>query len=137
MKKTILILLAALTGVFAGAQENKTPEEREKELYESIQKQVDRLAEQLNLTGGQIFYVDSILTHDYNAMVKELNDMSTARVSNGSLYEAVQDKWAERIYQAFEKLFTQEQWQEYLKSGASREKKLRDKRAAKLNKKQL
>ncbi|MCH5173051.1 MAG: hypothetical protein J1D85_02455 [Bacteroidales bacterium] len=137
MKKTILILLAALTGVFAGAQENKTPEEREKELYESIQKQVDRLAEQLNLTGGQIFYVDSILTHDYNAMVKELNDMSTARVSNGSLYEAVQDKWAERIYQAFEKLFTQEQWQEYLKSGASREKKLRDKRATKLNKKQL
>ena len=137
MKKTILILLAALTGVFAGAQENKTPEEREKELYESIQKQVDRLAEQLNLTGGQIFYVDSILTHDYNAMVKELNDMSTARVSNGSLYEAVQDKWAERIYKAFEKLFTQEQWQEYLKSGASREKKLRDKRAAKLNKKQL
>lgn len=137
MKKTILILLAALTGVFAGAQENKTPEEREKELYESIQKQVDRLAEQLNLTGGQIFYVDSILTHDYNAMIKELNDMSTARVSNGSLYEAVQDKWAERIYQAFEKLFTQEQWQEYLKSGASREKKLRDKRAAKLNKKQL
>lgn len=137
MKKTILILLAALIGVFAGAQENKTPEEREKELYESIQKQVDRLAEQLNLTGGQIFYVDSILTHDYNAMVKELNDMSTARVSNGSLYEAVQDKWAERIYQAFEKLFTQEQWQEYLKSGASREKKLRDKRAAKLNKKQL
>lgn len=137
MKKTILILLAALTGVFAGAQENKTPEEREKELYESIQKQVDRLAEQLNLTGGQIFYVDSILTHDYNAMVKELNDMSTARVSNGSLYEAVQDKWAERIYHAFEKLFTQEQWQEYLKSGASREKKLRDKRAAKLNKKQL
>lgn len=135
MKKILSILAAIFFCITLLAQEQKTPEEREKEMYESIQKQVDQLTEQLKLEDWQVFFVDSILTHDYNAMIKEFNDLSAAKVSNSSIFEAVQDKWAENIYNAFKKLFNEEQWNNYLKSGAARDHKQREKRAAKRNKK--
>ena len=37
----------------------------------------------------------------------------------------------EQIYNAFSKVFDEDQWAKYLKQGAAREKKARDKRAAK------
>lgn len=131
MKKIVSILLCSVLCATLLAQENKTPEEREKELYESIQKQVDQLTEQLSLEDWQVFYVDSILTHDWNAMLQDFNSMSAAKVSNSDLFSDVQDKWAEQIYNALHKVFNEDQWARYLKSGAARDKKLRDKRAAK------
>ena len=78
-----------------------------------------------------MFYVDSILTHDYQAMRDELMVKSAAKVSNTDIYVQIQDKWMEQIYNAFSKVFDEDQWAKYLKQGAAREKKARDKRAAK------
>ena len=133
MKKTLLLLAIcffAASGA-AFAQDNKTPEQREKEFYEAIEKQVERLEEQLELEIWQVFYVDSILTHDYKAMQDEFAAMSAAKMSNTDLFYDVQDKWMEQIYQSLHKVFNEEQWARYLKSGAARDKKARDKRAAK------
>jgi hypothetical protein len=44
---------------------------------------------------------------------------------------AAQDRWMESTYNAFNKFLTPEQWEKYLKNGAAREKKARDKRAQK------
>ena len=135
MKKFILILsLCAAVTTLLPAQEAKTPEQREKEMYEAIQAQVDKLTELLELEGWQTFYVDSILTHDYNALQVELAAMSASKVSNSDLFYDAQDKWMEQIYQSLHKVFNEEQWNKYLKSGAQRDKKARDKRAAKKNK---
>lgn len=137
MKKFLLILAmcAGLATVRAQAQEQKTPEQREKEFYEAIEAQVDRLAEQLELDDAQIFYVDSILTHDYKAMQDEFTKMSAAKMSNTDLFYDVQDKWMEQIYQSFSKIFDEDQWTKYQKMGAARDKKARDKRAARKLKK--
>ena len=43
----------------------------------------------------------------------------------------VQDKWMEQMYQSYKKVFTEEQWNKYLKAGAQRDKRNRDKREAK------
>lgn len=115
----------------ASAQERLTPEQQEKQLYESIEKQVDRMTENLKLADWQIFYADSILTHNYTAMSKELEKLSSSKVSNSDLYYAAQDKWMEATYNAFRKILNDQQWEKYLKTGAMREKKARDKRAAK------
>ena len=80
---------------------------------------------------AQEFYLDSILTHDYFAMRDEIMEKSRAKVNNMDVYQAIQDKWAERIYVAFRKVLDDEQWEKYLKGGAGREKKARDKREAK------
>lgn len=134
MKKIILIVLLACAGFRAFAQEEKTPEQREKEFYEAIETQVTRLTEMLELDFAQEFYVDSILTHDYKAMQDEFAKMSAAKVGNSDLFYAVQDKWMEQMYQSLHKVFNEEQWNKYLKSGAARDKKARDKRAAKKSK---
>ena len=135
MKRFLIILSICLTAGSACvlAQEKKTPEQREKEFYEAIEKQVEHLEDVLELEIWQVFYVDSILTHDFKAMQDEFAMMSAAKMSNSDLFYDVQDKWNEKIYQAFRKVFTDEQWDKYQKTGAGREKKARDKRAAKKN----
>ena len=52
-------------------------------------------------------------------------------MSNADVYQQVQDKWAEQIYVALQKVLDEKQWAKYLKNGAAREKKSRDKRAEK------
>lgn len=136
--RRILHLIAAavaLAGFGAGAAA-QTPDEikAEKEFYESITAQVDRLTDMLDLNDAQIFYVDSILVHDYKAMQAEVKELQSKKVSNTDLYYDIQYKWADKIYYAFEELLDEDQWAKYLKSGAEREKKSRDKRRAKANK---
>lgn len=113
------------------AQQPVTPEEQEKQFREALDTQIEDYTTLLNLEYWQVFYVDSIMTHDYTAMRDEIQALSEAKVSNTDAYSRVQDKWAEQIYQSFRKVFTEEQWNKYLKSGAQREKKNRDKREAK------
>lgn len=131
MKKFVLLSILCLAPALLCAQEKKTPEQMEKEFYEAIEKQIDRLTTLLDLDDAQVFYVDSILTHDYNALKDEINNLAQSKISNPDIYAEVQDKWAEQIYTSFHGVFRQEQWTKYLKSGAEKEKRARDKRAAK------
>lgn len=131
---TALTLLAAiLPAALSYAQEQKSPEQVKKEFYEAIEKQVERLTEQLDLEDWQVFYVDSILTHDYTALQEEFAKMSAAKMSNSDLFSDAQDKWMEKIYQSMKKVLNEKQWASYEKGGAARDKKARDKRAAKKN----
>ncbi|MBR0110966.1 MAG: hypothetical protein IJM00_01820 [Bacteroidales bacterium] len=113
------------------AAQEQTAEQQEKALYEMIQTQVNNMEKALDLEDWQIFYVDSILTHDYRAMQAELIGLRNSKVSSQDRYYRVQDKWNEQIYNAIHGVLDEPQWQKYLKSGAAREKKNRDKRAAK------
>ena len=73
--KNIFLAVACLviSMPLAFAQQNPpSPEEQEKKLSEFIQKEVDRLEMTLKLEDWQVFYVDSILNHDYRAMQEEI-----------------------------------------------------------------
>ena len=129
--KAILTVLLALAAFSAAAQEQLTPEQREKQLYENIQKQVDDLTLSLKLEDWQVFYLDSILVNNYTAMSAEFEEMSNNRVSSQDLYIYIQDKWMDETYNAIHKVLDDNQWQKYLKQGAAKAKKARDKRAEK------
>ena len=120
-----------LLPLWAGAQQPQTEEEELKQMREMIDRTVDNYTSLLDRDDWQIFYVDSILTHDYEAMRQEVKGMRDAKMTNTEGYQRVQDKWAEQVYTAFQKVFNEEQWAKYLKTGAARDKKSRDKRAAK------
>ena len=120
-----------LLPLWAGAQQPQTEEEELKQMREMIDRTVDNYTSLLDRDDWQIFYVDSILTHDYEAMRQEVKGMRDAKMTNTEGYQRVQDKWAEQVYNAFQKVFNEEQWAKYLKTGAARDKKSRDKRAAK------
>ena len=120
-----------LLPLLAGAQQPQAEEEELKQLRQVIDQTVANYETQLGLEDWQSFYVDSILTHDYEALRIELKSLRDAKVSNADIYQVTQDKWAEQVYVSLQKVFTEEQWNKYLKSGAARDKKARDKLAAK------
>ena len=124
---TALLLLP----LWLGAQQQPTEAEEIKQMREAIDRQIDSYTDLLDLADWQVFYLDSILTHDYEEMRLELKGLRDAKIGNVDAYTMAQDKWSEQIYNSLQKVFDENQWAKYLKSGASREKKARDKRAAK------
>lgn len=109
------------TSVAQDENKQPTPEEM-------AEKETERLEKALKLEDWQVFYVDSTLVHDYSAWMEELNGLRKARVENSDLYVSIQDKWMERIEDAYRKFFTEDQWQEYLKQGGERIIRERQKR---------
>lgn len=127
-----VVLFAALFLVPARAQQPElTPEQREKKMYEYIDKEVERLTGLLKLDEGQQFYVTMTLTDCLMGLQEELTGLQTSGVQNADLYQVVQDKWMEKIDREFESYLTPAQWKKYLRSGAERAQKARDKRREK------
>ena len=128
------LLLLGAPALLAQNQGPQTPEQKEKQLLEFIDKEVKRLSEQLDLEYWQEFYVDSTLTHDYKALQEELEDLQKTKVNNIDLYQTVQDKWMQQIDDTYKRFFSEEQWKKYWKSTGQRNQKARDKRKAKAEK---
>lgn len=122
----VAVIMPVLWSAVSAAQEPEEPD-----ILLIAENEADRLQRLLNLDGGQLFYVDSTLKHDYQAMQEEYMRLSSAKVSNRSMYVSVQDKWMEATDNSFKEIFTQEQWDTYLKNGAAKQQKAREKRKAK------
>ena len=132
-----IMIFGAFIGVlFLGIQPLDAQEpDKQPDIYERVEMEADRLQRTLKLEDWQVFYVDSTLKHDYPAMLAECEKLQASKVMNTSLYVAVQDKWMEQIDATYKKIFTEEQWAAYLKSGALRAQKSREKRKAAAQKK--
>ena len=126
MKLFIVAAFLFLGSFVASAQEQKQPD-----IYQQAETEADRLQKLLDLEDWQVFYVDSTLKHDWPAMIAEYDDLRMKKVSNSSMYQAIQDKWMEQIDKTYEKIFNPEQWAAYLKTGAAKLQKAREKRKAK------
>ena len=131
MKRIIAVAAVVFSLTLSGqwpcpAQEPQEPPT----VTEMAATEAERLERMLGLEYWQVFYVDSTLQHDYQAMKDELEALQAAKVSNSSMYIAVQDKWMERIDSTYRRYFTESQWKAYLKSGAAKLQKARAKRKA-------
>ena len=134
MKRLLYIILSMLIfgSVNAFAQEQE--EQKVQTPEEMAAKEADRLGELLKLEYWQVFYVDSTLQHDFTALQDEMNKLQSARVENYDLYMSVRDKSFEQIDNTYKKIFTPEQWALYLKTGAAKNIKAREKRKEKMQK---
>lgn len=132
MKKMVMAILAVCLCLGVSAQEQE--EQKTPTPEEMAAKEADRLADLLKLEYWQVFYVDSTLQHDFAAYQEEVKRLQMARVDNYELYTLAYDKWMEQIDRTYQKIFTPEQWAAYLKSGAAKAQKARDKRKAKIEK---
>lgn len=129
MKYFCLVVALAFSLLLMAQQQS--PQEQEKMLRENIEESLEKYERILELEYWQVFYMDSILTHDYGAMMAEMEEKSKAKVESSDIYQQIQDKWSEQMYLAIHKILNEQQWEKYLKQGAAREKKARDKRANK------
>lgn len=126
MASAAMFMLLALQGEASAQQQQDAPD-----IYEQAEMEADRLQRVLDLEDWQVFYVDSTLKHDFPAMMAEYEKLRSSKVSNTSLYVAVQDKWMDQIDATYKKIFNEQQWAAYLKSGAAKAQKAREKRKAK------
>ena len=126
MKLFIVAAFLFLGSFVASAQEQKQPD-----IYQQAETEADRLQKLLDLEDWQVFYVDSTLKHDWPAMIAEYDDLRMKKVTNTSMYQAVQDKWMDQIDATYKRIFTEKQWAAYLKAGAGKLMKAREKRKAK------
>lgn len=133
MKKILFVLLSMLFFVSVNAYAQEQGEQKQPTPEEMAAKEADRLADLLKLEYWQVFYVDSTLQHDYAAWQEEVKKLQAARVDNYDLYTITSDKWMEQIDKTYKKFFTQQQWAAYLKSGAAKQQKAREKRKAKMS----
>ena len=65
----------------AGAQQPQNEEEAAKQMREAINQSVENYERLLGLEDWQTFYVDSILTHDYEALRVEVKALQTAKMT--------------------------------------------------------
>ena len=129
MKLNIRVLAAFVMmfmGFSAYAQQQDQPD-----IYEQAEMEADRLQKPLDLEDWQTFYVDSTLKHDFPAMMAEYEQMKNAKIGNTNMYVEVQDKWMDQIDATYRKIFSDEQWTTYLRQGAGKAQKAREKRRMK------
>ena len=132
MKKFAFALFAAVAFLAAVPSAVSAQEQQEPPTVEELAaKEAERLESLLDLEYWQVFYVDSTLQYNFQAMKDELEALQKSKVSNSSLYVAVQDKWMEQIDKSYRQIFTDEQWATYLKNGAAKQQKAREKRKMK------
>lgn len=128
MKKVFSLITLACILLFAEAMPVFAQEPQEPDIDKIVSAQVENLTRTFKLDEVQVFYVDSILQYNYPAMMDELNKTKRTGASNDETFQSISDKWMAATDEAFEKVFTEEQWQKYLKSTYGKEKKRRDKR---------
>lgn len=129
-KIACLIFLSSLfigVGAFAQDQDQKTPTPEE-----TAAKEADRLGTLLKLEDWQIFYVDSTLQHDYTAYQEDIKKLQSSKVDNYDIYTMTWDRWMDQIENTYRKIFTEAQWNAYLKAGAGKQRKAREKRRARM-----
>ena len=128
------ILVAALffTLSWTTCRAQQANPQKELSFEEIIAKQVEDMVDRYKLDDYQAFKLDTLLQHFapiYNAEMKRAKDSGAAQSTS---FQSITDKWADFFDNEYQKIFTEEQWNRYLKSSAGREKKKRDKRMAAL-----
>lgn len=108
----ILFTIAAMlccNSLFAQQQEEeKSPEEMA--IIEA-----DKLEKQLLLSGSQLFYVDSILRHNYMALSDDMNALKERGSQDYNSYTTTREKWIQKTIDAFKVVLDEQQYIKYLK----------------------
>ena len=130
--RTVFCLALLFVGVPSFAQDRPEDEAKEeKDLATYIDTQVERLENQLELEYWQVFLIDSVLTHDYNALQQEFKRFRKEKIGNSDEYYKAQDKWNDAMYYGIMKVLNDEQKAKFDKSAMGKAKKQRDKKKAK------
>ena len=132
MKKTAILFAAGIFIFLSQTTLRAQNQQQQKEMTfeEMVAKEAERLQKVLNLGDHQLFWVDSILTHDMAAMQTEIEKLRRQGIQEYSSFKVIQDKWIAKKDTAFMKIFSQEQWEKYLKL-EKKEKPKKEKRSRK------
>lgn len=109
--KIFFCVVLVSVAVMANAQEQ--PQQKSPEEIAAIE--VGHWESTLNLTPTQVFYVDSILNHNYKSMYDEIDKMKGMGMQSPETYRTVQGKWIEKNVVAMKGVLDEQQYISYLK----------------------
>lgn len=92
-------------------------------------KETERLSDLLKLDDLQKFYVDSVLQTNITGMFDDFERMKNSGYISRNTYKAISDKWAQKTYEAFRLILTEEQYYTYMVS-SGKGKDLKEKKKA-------
>lgn len=92
------------------AQEQEMPSADEMAIME-----VEVLEEELELDAAQIFLADSVLRHNYQALMDEFEKMKSSGMQSTNSYKTVSEKWMQKCKDAFQLFLDEQQYIKYLK----------------------
>lgn len=98
---TITALLC-FNNAIAQEQPEKSPEEMAIE-------EAERLEDELKLSGTQMFYVDSILRHNFQLMYDDFEALKQRGSQDVDTYNAVSEKWVQKIIDALKPVLDEQQ----------------------------
>ena len=113
MRYAILCFLTAAAMLccnVASAQDSqqKSPEEIAIE-------QADKIGKELKLNSTQMFYMDSILRHNYTEMYAEIEFARARGSQDQQTYKTLSDKWMQKTFDALKGVLDEQQYIRYLK----------------------
>ena len=113
MKHTIfcLLTLAALLAFNTANAQNQQQENPD----EMAIKMANRLETDLKLNSTQLFYVDSILRHNYTEMFADIDEARARGSQDQQTYKTISDKWMQKTFDAFKVVLDEQQYIRYLK----------------------
>ena len=113
MKHTIfcLLTLAALLAFNTANAQNQQQENPD----EMAIKMANRLETDLKLNSTQLFYVDSILRHNYTEMFADIDEARARGSQDQQTYKTISDKWMQKTFDAFKLVLDEQQYIRYLK----------------------
>lgn len=129
---TILLTTFAITFAINAIAQHQ--EQKEKSPVEIAYEQTEMLRESLDLNHFQVFKVDSILQSNIAGVMNQFEEMKKGGLQNPDSYREVQKRWQTKTDSEFEKLFTLDQFERYLKLSGMPSKE-RKKKMAELRKK--
>ncbi len=113
MKRITLLLIATI--VLLGANTAFAQDDKEITPEEYAEKQVKTLTTRLQLTESQEFYVDSILTHNYVGLKKDMDDLQRSGMQDPQTYRQCNEMWQDKTIAAMKKVLDEQQFIKYLK----------------------
>ena len=126
---TFFVAMFSVSSWTASAQQQ--PEKMD--LNQMAEQEADKLQKLLDLEDWQVFDVDSTLKANYALLQAEYDKLQRSKVTNSAIYQEAHDSCLDRIEAVYKKYFTEAQWAKYLKGGAAKQQKQREKRREKAN----
>lgn len=108
--KILAVSVALLLSPTLFAQEQEMPSADDMALME-----VEVLEEELELDATQIFLADSVLRHNYQALMDEFEKMKSSGMQSTNSYKTVSEKWMQKCKDAFQLFLDEQQYIKYLK----------------------
>ena len=103
-----MVAMLSFNSAYAQQQEEKTPEEIAIE-------QANKLETELKLNSTQVFYVDSVLRHNYTELQAEIDKARSRGSQDANTYKTRNEKWMHRTFDAFKAILDEQQYIKYLK----------------------